>query len=103
MAKKQHNLNHLTSRPAAAKLDELLLGSTPDTPTVTATIEKVVEKTRFTNVLPTDTFRRLHQLSFWSRQDMSDILDSALVAYFANQPDADKALPEKERLKRKMP
>lgn len=102
MAKKEHNLNHLASRPAAAKLDQLLLGSTPNTPAVAATVS-VAEKTRFTNVLPTDTFRRLHQLSFWSRQDMSDILDSALVAYFADQPDADKVLPEKERLKRKVP
>ena len=34
---------------------------------------------------------------------MSDILNAALEAYFADKPDANKEMPEKERVKRKLP
>lgn len=60
-------------------------------------------KTRFTNTLPTATYVQLHRLSFWDRRDMSAIMDVALQEYFAKHPDADKPLPEQERMKRKLP
>ena len=60
-------------------------------------------KTRFTNTLPTSTYVQLHRLAFWDRRDMSSIIDTALQEYFAAHPDANKPLPEPERVKRKLP
>lgn len=60
-------------------------------------------KTRFTNVLPTAVYVQLHQLAFWDRRDMSAIIEAALQEYFASRPEASRALPEPERLKRKLP
>jgi len=60
-------------------------------------------KTRFTNIIPTATYVQLHQLAFWDRRDMSEIIDIALKEYFANRPDANRPLPETERTKRKLP
>ncbi|SMC00659.1 hypothetical protein SAMN00120144_4326 [Hymenobacter roseosalivarius DSM 11622] len=83
--------------------DELLLGTS--TPEVGKQMEpgEVPSKIRFTNTLPVETFRRLHQLSFWAREDMSSILDVALTTYFEQHLEADRPLPEKERVKRKLP
>ena len=60
-------------------------------------------RTRFTNTLPTTTYVQLHQLAFWDRRDMSTIIDAALQEYFASRPDANRPLPETERVKRKLP
>lgn len=103
-SKAKFGLQNLVSTPATESPDDLLLGSsTPETKPVESTPAYQPDKIRFTNSVPVDTFRRLHQLSFWSREDITDILDAALTAYFAQQPDADKPLPEKERVKRKLP
>ncbi len=101
----------LVSQPAAAlpkgSVDDLLFAPAatspvPEPPTV-APSSAVAAKTRFTNTLPTSTYVQLHRLAFWDRRDMSDILDAALQEYFATHPDADKPLPEPERVKRKLP
>jgi len=103
-SKTKFGLQNLVSTPATESPDDLLLGSS----TVEAKSSEPAptyqpDKIRFTNSVPVETFRRLHQLSFWSREDITDILDAALIAYFAQQPDANKPLPEKERVKRKLP
>ena len=101
----------LVSQPAAAipkgSVDDLLFApaaasSVPEPPVV-APSSVLAAKTRFTNTLPTSTYVQLHRLSFWDRRDMSSIMDAALQEYFAAHPDADKPLPEPERVKRKLP
>lgn len=104
-AKSKFGLTKLVSN-TAENPDDLLLGTaTPKSaPTTSTPVEQPVEeRTRFTNTLPTEVFRQLHQLSFWSREDMSTILEEALLAHFEKNPDAGKPLPEKERVKRKLP
>jgi hypothetical protein len=101
-AKSKFGLQNLVSTPPAAGPDDLLLGTSEIVARNTADPAAGPEKIRFTNTLPAATFRRLHQLAFWAREDMSSILDAALTAYFAQHPEADQALPEKEALRRKL-
>ena len=101
----------LVSQPAAAisksSVDDLLFApatiSLVSEPSVVAPNTTLAAKTRFTNTLPTSTYVQLHRLAFWDRRDMSSIMDAALQEYFAAHPDADKPLPEPERMKRKLP
>ncbi|MBF9239896.1 hypothetical protein I2I05_21065 [Hymenobacter sp. BT683] len=101
----------LVSQPAAAipkgSVDDLLFAPVstsplPGSPVVVPNSE-LTSKTRFTNTLPTSTYVQLHRLAFWDRRDMSSIIDAALQEYFVAHPDADKPLPEPERVKRKLP
>ena len=101
----------LVSQPPSAtptrSVDDLLFapaGNSPETaPTAKEPVSATPTKTRFTNTLPTTTYVQLHRLAFWDRRDMSAIIEVALQEYFAKQPDANKPLPEQERLKRKLP
>jgi len=101
----------LVSQPATAaptrSVDDLLFAptgdATPPTPAAMSPTEPLPTKTRFTNTLPTSTYVQLHRLSFWDRRDMSAIIEAALQDYFTNHPDANKPLPEQERVKRKLP
>ena len=101
----------LVSQPVAAiskgSVDDLLFApaaiSPVPEPLVVAPSTALAAKTRFTNTLPTSTYVQLHRLAFWDRRDMSSIMDAALQEYFAAHPDADKPLPEPERMKRKLP
>ena len=101
----------LVSQPATAipkgSVDDLLFSpavvSPVPEPLVAAPSSALTSKTRFTNTLPTSTYVQLHRLAFWDRRDMSSIMDAALQEYFAAHPDADKPLPEPERVKRKLP
>ncbi|WP_022821671.1 hypothetical protein [Hymenobacter norwichensis] len=102
-AKPKLNLNALVAAPTSP--DELLLApsSTGNAIQVEPThAESPPPKIRFTNTIPADLFQQLHQLSFWSREDMSAILEAALTSYFAERPDSQKELPHKEKVKRKL-
>lgn len=100
----------LVSQPVTASqtrsVDDLLFAPTGDaaplTTAATSPATLLYTKTRFTNTLPTSTYVQLHRLSFWDRRDMSAIIEAALQDYFANHPDANKPLPEQERVKRKL-
>ena len=101
----------LVSQPAAAipkgSVDDLLFAPAaaspvPEPPVVVPSSALIV-KTRFTNTLLTSTYVQLHRLAFWDRRDMSSIMDAALQEYFTAHPDANKPLPEPERMKRKLP
>ena len=101
----------LVSQPATAipkgSVDDLLFApaatSPAPEPPVAVPSSALASKTRFTNTLPTSTYMQLHRLAFWDRRDMSTIMDAALQEYFAAHPDANKPLPEPERVKRKLP
>lgn len=102
-AKPKLNLTALVAAPASP--DELLLAPSPTssaTKSEPTHPESLPQKIRFTNTIPADLFQQLHQLSFWSREDMSAILEAALTDYFAVRPDAKKELPHKEKVKRKL-
>lgn len=101
----------LVSQPAIVSptrsVDDLLFAPAGNavlpTSAATSPAAPMPAKTRFTNTLPTSTYVQLHRLSFWDRRDMSEIIEAALQDYFANHPDANKPLPEQERVKRKLP
>ena len=105
----------LVSQPAMAiskgSVDDLLFAPTATPPVAEPPVASpnafpnstLASKTRFTNTLSTSTYVRLHRLAFWDRRNMSAIMDAALQEYFAAHPDADKPLPEPERVKRKLP
>lgn len=101
----------LVSQPAPARptssVDDLLFSPARSTVAAEQSAAEpnvaVPVKTRFTNVLSTSTYVQLHRLAFWDRRDMSAIIDVALQEYFATHPDANKPLPEAERVKRKLP
>lgn len=102
-AKPKLNLNALVAAPVNP--DDLLLTPAPAASPATPEPEAVgptPQKIRFTNTIPTELFQQLHQLSFWSREDMSAILEAALTDYFALRPDSQKELPHKEKVKRKL-
>ena len=101
----------LVSQPASTtptrSVDDLLFApagnSAEPVQEAKGTMVPLPAKTRFTNTLPTSTYIQLHRLAFWDRRDMSAIIEVALQEYFATHPDANKPLPEQERVKRKLP
>ena len=100
----------LVSQPtpdvSPSSVDALLFtaaGSVPTNTVSTPAPRAPLAKTRFTNTLPTATYVQLHQLAFWSRQEMGAIVNAALQDYFATRPGANRSLPEVERLKRRLP
>ncbi|TGE03856.1 hypothetical protein [Hymenobacter fodinae] len=78
-------------KPKAAK------APLPEAPAVEAV------KIKFSNQLPLDTWRQLHQYSFWERKDLATVLDQALLAFFAQHPDSQRELPAEEKKRRKLP
>lgn len=60
-------------------------------------------KIKFSNQLPVETWRQLHQYSFWERKDLATVLDQALLAFFAQHPESQRELPAEEKRRRKLP
>lgn len=96
------------SRPAptaADPLDQLVYGSpavlppAPAQPTAPEPLPAPVRRIVFTNQLTPATYTRLRQYEYWGRLAIHEILDAALNAYFADKPEAQQPLPEKERAK----
>jgi hypothetical protein len=59
-------------------------------------------KIKFSNQLPLETWRQLHQYSFWERKDLATVLDQALLAFFAQHPESQRELPAEEKKRRKL-
>lgn len=98
------NMTGHLSRPtptAADPLDQLVYGSpapaptAPEPPAPAAPVRRVV----FTNQLTPAVYTQLRQYEYWGRQGIHEILDAALTAFFADKPEAQQPLPEKERAK----
>lgn len=53
----------------------------------------------FTNQLTPTVYTQLRQYEYWGRKAIHEILDEALIAFFADKPEAAQQLPEKERAK----
>lgn len=81
-------------KPKAAKV--------PASASVAPDTEAEAFKIKFSNQLPLDTWRQLHQYSFWERKDLSVVLDQALLAFFAQHPESQRELPEEEKKRRKL-
>lgn len=65
------------------------------------------DKVRFGTQLPPQELLYLHRLSYWSRQPITDIMAQALRHYLKSFPkaraQAQRTLPENERMKRNQP
>jgi len=110
-AKKSGKLNMVSNRsrlaPAAPDpLDQLVYGApapvaaaTPAAPEVppAAPARRII----FTNQLTPTVYTQLRQYEYWGRKAIHEILDEALSAFFADKPEAQQQLPEKERAKLK--
>ncbi|QIL78256.1 MULTISPECIES: hypothetical protein [Hymenobacter] len=59
-------------------------------------------KIKFSNQLPVETWRQLHQYSFWERKDLATVFDQALLAFFAQHPESQRELPAEEKRRRKL-
>lgn len=64
--------------------------------------EAEAAKIKFSNQLPLETWRQLHQYSFWERKDLAAVLDQALLAFFAQHSESQRELPEEEKRRRKL-
>lgn len=60
-------------------------------------------KLRFGSLIPADTLVMLHRTSYWSRIPLNELLNEALLQYFEGRGEALQLLPERERIKRKLP
>lgn len=87
----------------------LTLPSTPTNDLVYGTAEAVstpaseapepVRRIVFTNELTPERYVQVQQYKYWGRLEIREILDQALEAFFADKPDANRTLPEKEAAK----
>jgi hypothetical protein len=104
-AKKSSKMNMVgnmsrSTPPATAPLDELVYGSSAAPAPVAAapaTLPTASRRIVFTNQLTPATYTQLRQYEYWGRKAIHEILDEALTAYFADKPEAQQALPEKEQ------
>jgi hypothetical protein len=60
-------------------------------------------KLRFGSLIPADTLVLLHRTSYWSRSPLNELLNEALLQYFEGKEESRQPLPERERIKRKLP
>jgi hypothetical protein len=97
---------HVSSTSASTHPDALLFNA----PVVnqSAQLPPVQEDTgtlklRFGSLIPADTLVLLHRTSYWSRIPLNELLNEALLQYFEGRGEALQPLPERERIKRKLP
>lgn len=84
--------------------DDILFSGSLATPPATRAEPSLEEmKMRFGSQLPAETLIKLHRVSYWGRVQLNELLDEALSLLYKTKPDAEKPLPEKERVKRKLP
>lgn len=94
---------HVSKRPAAqASPDDLLFAPTPASVAPVAS-ESGEAKLRFGSQLPAPTLVQLHRVAYWTRTPLNELLDEALQLLYATRLEAATPLPEKERVKRKLP
>ncbi len=113
-SKKSGKLNMVgnMSRPepiAPDPLDQLVYGSPaavvapepvpPVSTTPSAPVAAPARRIIFTNQLTPAVYTQLRQYEYWGRKAIHEILDEALIAFFADKPEAAQQLPEKERAK----
>ena len=114
-SKKSGKLNMVAnmSRPepiAPDPLDQLVYGSSavvastapvplPISLELSAPVAAPARRIIFTNQLTPAVYTQLRQYEYWGRKAIHEILDEALIAFFADKPEAAQQLPEKERAK----
>lgn len=105
MQKKSSKLNMVAnmSKPVPADpLDQLVYGP-PATASVAAPAPPnpgpAARRIVFTNQLTPAVYTQLRQYEYWGRKAIHEILDEALTAFFADKPEANQTLPEKEKAK----
>ena len=97
---------HVSSTNAHTHPDALLFNApvaVASTPASSIPEETGVLKLRFGSLIPAETLVQLHRTSYWSRIPLNELLNEALLQYFEGRGEASQPLPEKERIKRKLP
>ena len=79
--------------PTAAPVLPPLAATTPTEPAPAAPQE--VSRVVFTNQLKPEVYRELRQYEYWAHMELHEVLHEALVAFFADKPEAKKPLPPK--------
>ena len=97
---------HVSSTSGTTHPDALLFNAPVVTPV--AQVPPIQEETgilklRFGSLIPADTLVLLHRTSYWSRIPLNELLNEALLQYFEGRGEASQPLPERERIKRKLP
>ena len=97
---------HVSSSGVSPHPDALLFNApvvTPNAQVSPIQEETGVLKLRFGSLIPADTLVLLHRTSYWSRIPLNELLNEALLQYFEGRSEASQLLPERERVKRKLP
>ena len=97
---------HVSSGSASTHPDALLFNAPVinlNAPTSPSQEETGILKLRFGSLIPADTLVLLHRTSYWSRTPLNELLNEALLQYFEGRSEASQLLPERERIKRKLP
>ena len=97
---------HVSSASATTHPDALLFNAPVEstrTPVSPIQEETGVLKLRFGSLIPAETLVQLHRTSYWSRIPLNELLNEALLQYFEGRGEASQLLPDKERIKRKLP
>ena len=97
---------HVSSASAHTHPDALLFNApvaAASAPGASIQEETGVLKLRFGSLIPAETLVQLHRTSYWSRIPLNELLNEALLQYFEGRGEASQPLPEKERIKRKLP
>jgi hypothetical protein len=79
--------------PSAAPAPSPVAATAPAEPAPAAPQE--VSRVVFTNQLKPEVYRELRQYEYWAHMELHEVLHEALVAYFADKPEAKQALPPK--------
>jgi hypothetical protein len=91
------NMSKPTTQPITY-IDNLVYGTDPvEKPN--SPLQKPVTRIVFTNQLTPLVYKMLRQYEYWERKAIHEILDEALTSFFADKPEAQQELPEKERTK----
>lgn len=97
---------HVSSATAPTHPDALLFNAPVAAASTAVSLiqeETGALKLRFGSLIPAETLVQLHRTSYWSRVPLNELLNEALLQYFEGRGEASQPLPERERIKRKLP
>lgn len=79
--------------------NDLVYGTPEPVPTSIVELPEPARRIVFTNELTPERYAQVQQYKYWGRLEIREIIDQALEAFFADKPDANRVLPEKEAIK----
>ncbi|RZK32138.1 MAG: hypothetical protein EOO61_17215 [Hymenobacter sp.] len=79
--------------------NDLVYGTPESVPAPAFEVPEPIRRIVFTNELTPERYAQVQQYKYWGRLEIREIIDQALEAFFADKPDANRTLPEKEAIK----